>query len=327
MMKMKGLVIVVLVVAAVLVGWKTGIFANAETAPQMLTQSMKMQGSVDHVVKNFSVTMTDKSEGKSKELGSLTLVVGTNQAETVADTTAQVTFDGTFKDDEGGPFSTITIGGEFLMMGKIFYMKLTKLPMIPIFDPSQVKDQWFKIDPIALTRSFGGEEEADEMEKQLDLMGAQSKENQEAIAAAYDKHNFFTNPAFTGTEDVGGHKVKMISFGIDKDKLADFIVDIATAVSKDDADVEVPTKAEIVDLLANVNFSNLTVGIGTADHRVYKMAGTINVTDVEADMALDVAMTGTMDYDTPVVVTAPAKSEPIEKLLAPMLGAMMGGGM
>ncbi len=326
---MKGLVIVVLVVAAVLIGWKTGIFANAETAPQMLTQSMKMQSSVDHVIKNFSVTMTDKSDGGSKDLGSLTLTVGTNQAETVAGTTAQVVFDGTFKDDEGGPFSTINIGGEFLMMGKIFYMKLTKLPMIPIFDPSTVKDQWFKIDPVALTRSFGGDEEAQKIDEQLDLMGAQSKENQEAIATAYDKHNFFTNPAFTGTEDVGGHKVKMISFGIDKDKLADFILEVATLVTKNnaDAEAEVPTKAEIVELLADINFTNLTVGVGTGDHRVYTMGGTITVTDTEADMIMEVALTGTMDYDTPVVVTAPAKSEPIEKLLAPLMGAMMGGGM
>lgn len=330
---MKGaLIVVAAAVVLGLGGWKAGIFKHQATPQELLTGSMAATKAAPQGTEVVALKIKTKAEGDAayKEVGNVNLTVTKQKGATISDTKANIDFDGSFvADDSGSPFSKIDLGGSFRLIGKIFYLKVTKLPVLPFFDPATVKDKWFSIDAVDLARKFGGEEKAKEIETQLDAAfnNTAAKENYSGLLA---KNNFIVMPTFVGTEKIQGHTVKKISFGIDKSKLSDFVIEMvaaasATADSKQLADM--PTREELTEMLADVNVSKLVVGVSTDTHLIYSIEMNMEISGSTMPETLALEMSATMDYDTPVSIMAPEKSDSIEKLLGPIFQNLMMGGM
>ena len=82
-------------------------------------------------------------------------------------------------------------------------------------------------------------------------------------------------------------------------------------------------------LLDTMTIDPIVLGISQADHHVYSIKGRIEIKDPEYD-ATDptsfelaiIAFSGTEDYTTPVAITIPATSTPVEKVLQQLFGSV-----
>jgi len=332
-MKTKGIVLGVVILAVLgFVGYAAGMFSPHETPNQLLSASYLNKLDAGYRNANVDITLKQKSEAGAvyKDAGTFHVVAKTNGGQTLQNASLDMTFDGTvIADDSGSPFSKIDLGGEFLVVNKLFYIKLTKLPMIPIFDPATVKDKWWSVDAVDLARRFSGEDKAKEIEAYLNSNPGNSAADIEKVKSLLAENNFISNPHFTETAKVDGHAVKNISFTIDKVKLASFLKEFLTyAQAKKDSTAKPVALADIQKGLDMITFTPITVGASPDDHRIYTLTGGFEVLDPETQKGLMVTFSEKMDYDTPVTITAPASSQSIEKLLQKlfMSGAPMGAG-
>ena len=339
-MKTKSIgIVVIFVLVFGFAGYALGFFGKHETPTQMLAGAIASDQNID---KTVAVTLDLKkkktvSDATYSDLGKFTLTAAekANKDDT-ASSSLKMSFDGyALMDDSGSPFSKIDVAGDLLVANKIFYVRATKLPMIPFFDPAAVKDKWWSLDLVSMAREFGGEDKAKEVQTYLDKAFAQKPDDTKAMDDIFEKDNFIVNPQFTKTESINGHTVKDISFTVDKKILANFVNDVSVYGSKKDgkdvSDADVQTLKDATQkFMDSVTFAPVLIGISSDDHHVYTVSSSIEVTDPTYDpsdaSAFQVAhidFSATYDYTTPVTIDIPTDSQPIEKLISSIFGAGM----
>ena len=332
-MKSKTIVIVIaFVVVFGFTGYALGFFGHHETPMQMIATSLSSDQYSDKTISVNTEIKKKKTESDTtySDLAKATVTVAQKvDAQDISNSSTKISFDGyALADDSGSPFSKMDMAGDFLMSGKVFYVRATKLPAVPFFDPALIKDKWWSIDIVAIAKEFGDADKAKEVQDYLDNYFKKNQADTKIMQDTFAQNNVIVNPHFTGRETISGHTVRDVSFTIDEKVLGSFVLALQQNLAKAHgqtltADEIASEKDSINSMLDVTTISPIVVGVGADDHHLYKMSGTVEIkdpsydaTDPAAFQVVNIGFSGTVDYATPVVIEAPATSTSIEKLIS-----------
>jgi len=184
----------------------------------------------------------------------------------------------------------------------------------------------------------------------LDAKNAKSLDDQASTGAApteqlkslgLDPNEWGTTYELVGTESVGGVQTNHVKATADPQKLSEAIVkaaqdpELQKKLGSSASDLGASTKElekQAGELKKMLKDATVDYWIGVDDGLIYKaeVAGSLDTTsqkDMEGVTGMTLKATVTMaDFDEPVEVTPPAKSQSIDKLMNEMFGGMMGSG-
>ncbi len=322
------LVGVVAIVIIGLGGWQLGLFKHQKTPTELLSAAFTnfSNRSGSSAAMDLKVTLyKDATDTTGYTAGTMHIDGASSVpsgAQTSADIKAKFNISSTISPDPLGSIN-VDLGAEFRMIGKTFYLKVSKIPLTPFFDVSKIRDKWFLIDPVALLQESGDQSAIDRFNALFDDKGGDVKQQYlTKVTELYTQYPFMINPVFNGTQKVGDVTVKNVTFTIDKDKLASFMLEfLKYQISLDPQTKDVPSdlkKQDFDDALTYVDFGTITVGINTHDDEPYLISDTMKFASPQDDSIprFDVSIKGTWaDFNKPVTVDVPEGAQSIETLL------------
>ncbi|MEI7709470.1 MAG: hypothetical protein WCI76_02035 [bacterium] len=206
---------------------------------------------------------------------------------------------------------SLSLESEFKLINKIFYVKLTKYPlMAKMFLPtlSTYENKWFSL-PYEATKAVSGELTADQKDKITKL-----SENAHLIKAL----------AKLSPETVSGEPSYHFSFDLDRGGIVAYInslKDYAATLSKNNPDLsEVNTKT-ITESMDKIKDFKGEIWIGRNDQLVHKITVSFAVQpDATKDEKVKVNMVAIFsDYNKPLEITAPAGSTPFSDIMPALM--------
>ncbi len=318
--------IIIVVVGAVGFGlYVGGVFKPDLTAPELLAVALEKSSEITSAryIADISATNFNAGTGGMHIDNFFTFHLDgvRNYPGTVDGFQAQyaVSLSGTPRPDF--PFA---MDGNVRFIGKDLYFQMSnaEAPNMPE-EVELVKNMWFSMNLVELVEKYGDEQLQMAMKEAFgpdaEKKGAEEKEK---LTAIYKAHPFAINPSYAGIGKVGDADVRLISFEINKNVLADFIVayqghlrEKAGLTSLEDS-ADVVTSTDVMVILNDITFKELIFKIGTRDHHFRGMSAKMYIAVAEDGSTGDVAFTVDIpELNQPVSVTAPDSFMPIDSLL------------
>lgn len=204
--------------------------------------------------------------------------------------------------------TTLAFNADFKTIDNVIYLKLNKLPMIPMMDLSEYLDQWVKLDMNKIMETFadiktGEEEDLDPRVKELYDYFYELSQNS----------NIFIVKENLGKTKIDGHKVHHFMVDVDKDVVVSLIKSIVTKINNltddDSNDLKIEDfDEEFTKALEDIDLNNFELFIDTNDFYLRRIIMPIKVSPRTEELSIDFNFD--MKYDNFNEITVESFEEP-----------------
>ncbi len=332
--KLKLIIVVSAIVVLGSAGYFLGIFKVQEKPELVLEKSYSLSQTekIDHAT-NINFILKKKRQAFDtvySDLGNLKITTFKQvDKKDLTNFNTDISFDGSVSLDSSG--SKINLAGDILMLDKVFYAKLTKLPDLPAFDSSTIKDKWFNLELVNILKDFS--EDVLAKQTQLYLDGSLSLgSNNKDMADAFSKYNFVSNPTYVGSENIAEHSISDISFTLDRNVFVSFVnTFIASDSFRHDTQMSdldlMNARTTLKNFVDTMNISPVVVGIAKDNYHIYTVKTKVELTDPSYDASnpnsfqiISADISVNYDYDTPVNIAVPQNPSSAEALVKNIFG-------